>query len=55
MNRLSQWANDLLDHAMSCPECGHKEFTMDCTCGDDLCVCYAERAAMETDQEEDGE
>jgi hypothetical protein len=49
MGKVSQWAQNLIDHAMQCPECGHKEAEMDCTCGDDLCLCYIQRVAADTE------
>jgi hypothetical protein len=52
MGKLSQWAQNLIDHAMRCPECDHKEFEMDCTCTDEICLCFAERTAAETNEME---
>jgi hypothetical protein len=53
--RISQWANELIDRVMRCPECDHKEFEMDCTCVDEICVCFVERTAAEMDERENSD
>lgn len=46
--QMRQWAEDRIDRAMTCPECGHgaaldpavrAEQAENCDCTDELCVC----------------
>jgi hypothetical protein len=49
--RASKRLSSLINQALRCPECGHTEAEMDCTCGDDLCPCYIQSVQTELDQQ----
>lgn len=52
VRQLRRWAEDRLEQAMTCPECGHGGVALDtadraeqaaeCSCGDPLCLCNDE-------------